>query len=107
MRISYGIEVAEENDPYVDAVEKGVASFNEIFVPGAFLVETFPSLRHIPSWFPGGGFKRLARKWKKIARNMRDSPFERVMGEMVGLPPATWKMEYHRARADLTPHGGR
>ncbi|KAJ8475189.1 hypothetical protein ONZ51_g6728 [Trametes cubensis] len=82
MRVSYGIEVSEKNDPYVTAVEEGVATFNEAFVPGAFLVETFPSLRHIPSWFPGGGFKRIAAEWKKIAHNMRDAPFEKTLEAM-------------------------
>ncbi|KAL7284540.1 hypothetical protein ACG7TL_001832 [Trametes sanguinea] len=79
MRVSYGIDVAEENDPYVAAVEEGVATFNEAFVPGAFLVETFPILRHIPSWFPGGGFKRIAAEWQKIAHNMRDAPFNKTL----------------------------
>lgn len=92
MRVSYGIEVAEENDPYVAAVEEGVATFNEAFVPGAFLVETFPSLRHIPSWFPGGGFKRTAAKWKEIAHNMRDAPFKKTLEAIVSCrctgPPA-------------------
>lgn len=91
MRVSYGIEVSEKNDPYVTAVEEGVATFNEAFVPGAFLVETFPSLRHIPSWFPGGGFKRIAAEWKKIAHNMRDAPFEKTLEAMAStaLPPAS------------------
>ncbi|KAI1790108.1 cytochrome P450 [Ganoderma leucocontextum] len=79
MRISYGIKVADENDQYVTAVEAGVATFNEAFVPGAFLVETFPILKHIPAWFPGAGFKRTAAAWKDIAHNMRDAPFEKTM----------------------------
>ncbi|TBU23430.1 cytochrome P450 [Dichomitus squalens] len=79
MRISYGIEVVDEQDPYVAAVERGVASFNEAFVPGAFLVETFPVLKKLPDWFPGAGFKRTAAAWKKIAHNMRDAPFEKMM----------------------------
>ncbi|KAI0357869.1 CyP450 monooxygenase [Trametes cingulata] len=79
MQVSYGIEIAEENDPYVTAVEEGVATFNEALVPGAFLVETFPILQYIPSWFPGGGFKRKAAKWQKIAHNMRDAPFEKTL----------------------------
>ncbi|KAI0634017.1 CyP450 monooxygenase [Trametes polyzona] len=83
MRVSYGIEVADENDPYVYAAEEAVATFNLAFVPGAFLVETFPILRHIPSWFPGGGFKRLAAKWQKIAHSMRDTPFKKTL-EAVG-----------------------
>ncbi|KAI0705584.1 cytochrome P450 [Earliella scabrosa] len=82
MRISYGIEVANENDEYAQAVEDGVATFNLAFVPGAFLVETFPSLMHVPSWLPGGGFKRLAAAWQKIAHRMRDKPFERTVEAM-------------------------
>ncbi|KAI0767202.1 CyP450 monooxygenase [Fomes fomentarius] len=82
MRISYGIEVADENDEYAKAVEDGVGTFNLAFVPGAFFVETFPSLRHIPSWFPGGRFKRLAAGWKTLAHGMRDKPFERVLQKM-------------------------
>ncbi len=83
MRISYGIEVADENDEYAKAVEDGVGTFNLAFVPGAFLVETFPSLRHIPSWFPGGRFKWIAAGWKKLAHGMRDKPFELVLQKMV------------------------
>ena len=83
MRISYGIEVADENDEYAKAVEDGVATFNLAFVPGAFLVETFPSLMYVPSWLPGGGFKRLAAAWQKIAHRMRDKPFERTVEAIV------------------------
>ncbi|KAI0768267.1 CyP450 monooxygenase [Trametes elegans] len=79
MRVSYGIDVADEDDPYVAAVEEGVATFNEAFVPGAFLVETFPVLRHVPRWFPGGGFKRTAAAWRAIAHHMRDAPFARTL----------------------------
>ena len=76
MRISYGVEVAEENDPYVTAVEEGVATFNLAFVPGAFLVETFPSLMRIPSWFPGAAWKRQAEKWSEERAGMVNEPFE-------------------------------
>ena len=85
MRISYGIEVKDEDDQYVAAVETGVATFNEAFVPGAFLVETFPILKHIPDWFPGAGFKRTVAAWKDIAHNMRDAPFEKTMESWVRL----------------------
>ncbi|KAM5539745.1 hypothetical protein V8D89_006558 [Ganoderma adspersum] len=79
MRIAYGIEVADEGDQYVAAAEAASATFSEAFVPGAFLVETFPILSNIPNWFPGANFKRKAAAWKKIAHNMRDAPFETTM----------------------------
>ena len=85
MRLSYGIAVAEENDQYVNAVEAGVATFNEVFVPGAFLVETFPILNRLPTWFPGAAFKRTAATWKKIAHHMRDAPFDKTVESFVSL----------------------
>ncbi|PIL29320.1 cytochrome P450 [Ganoderma sinense ZZ0214-1] len=83
MRIAYGIKVIDEKDPYVEAIEAGSAAFTEAFVPGAFLVDTFPILRHIPGWFPGAEFKQKAAAWKKIAHNMRDAPFEMTMESLV------------------------
>ena len=85
MRIAYGMKVMDEGDPYVEAVEAGSAAFGEAFVPGAFLVETFPILRHIPDWFPGAAFKRKAAAWKKIAHHMRDAPFERTLECLVSI----------------------
>ena len=82
MRISYGIKV-QDGDEYASVAEDAVWTFALAFVPGKFPVETFPSLMRIPSWFPGGGFKRVAAEWKKIAHHMRDMPFERVMEAMV------------------------
>ena len=42
-------------------------------VPGAYLVETLPALRYLPSWFPGAGFQREAaeiRNWSYNDINM-------------------------------------
>ncbi len=89
MRIAYGIKVVDEEDQYVAAVEAGSAAFCEAFVPGAFLVETFPSLKHIPDLFPGAGFQRKAAAWKKIAHSMRDGPFEATMESWVS-PHDPW-----------------
>ncbi|KAI0754704.1 cytochrome P450 [Daedaleopsis nitida] len=82
LRISYGIQVGDEHDQYVIANEEALDGFTQAFVPGKFLVETFSSLRFIPSWFPGGGFKRIAAGWKKLTVKMRDMPFEHIMAEM-------------------------
>ena len=83
MRISYGIEVADENDEYATAVEVGVATFNRAFVPGAFLVETFPSMRYIPSWFPGAGWKKKAEYWRYINDLVASGPWDTVKEQMV------------------------
>jgi hypothetical protein len=42
---------------------------------GAFLIDVFPSLRHIPPGFPGGGFHALAAKWAKAFNDMVEVPY--------------------------------
>lgn len=51
--IAYGIDVQEDNDPYVDAAERALVSLGLGIAPGVFLVESIPALKYIPEWFPG------------------------------------------------------
>ena len=40
--------------------------------PGNFwLVDTFSILKHIPAWFPGAGFQRVARSGRELVDSMR------------------------------------
>ncbi|KAF8994704.1 cytochrome P450 [Cyathus striatus] len=80
--ITYGLEVQPSNDPYIQMAEAGVQPLLEASVPGAFLVDTFPFFKYIPSWFPGAEFKRKAREWRKLARSMVDIPFAATMEAM-------------------------
>ena len=52
MKLLYDIQVADENDEYIAKVERFMVGFNEALVPGNFLVEFFPVLRHLPAWLP-------------------------------------------------------
>ncbi|KAI0642617.1 cytochrome P450 [Trametes meyenii] len=82
MRLVYGIEVADHNDKYIGIAERGADIYIKITVPGRYLVETFPFLRHIPSWFPGATFKREAKAWKPEVYALRDAAFDHVKREM-------------------------
>ncbi|EEB93759.1 hypothetical protein MPER_07547, partial [Moniliophthora perniciosa FA553] len=75
MSVAYGIEIQPHKDPYVTLAEDGVEPLLVALVPGAFLVDAFPFLKHIPSWFPGAGFKKKARLWKELALKMVNEPF--------------------------------
>jgi len=44
-------------------------------VPGLYLVDMFPILKHLPWWFPGAGFKRQAAEWSKLPRALVEMPF--------------------------------
>ncbi|THU85007.1 cytochrome P450 [Dendrothele bispora CBS 962.96] len=75
MKLAYGIEVQEKNDPFVELIEQANDNFSLATKPGAFLVDVFPSLRNIPAGFPGGGFHALAAKWAKGFNDMVEVPY--------------------------------
>lgn len=73
--VAYGIKALPTNDPFIDAAERGMDSLAHAMKPGAFLVDTFPILRYIPSWFPGARFQRFAKSSKILADGMVERPF--------------------------------
>ncbi|EAU87092.1 OrdA protein [Coprinopsis cinerea okayama7 len=76
LRITYGYEVVQDgNDPLVDLIEGANENFNAATLPGAFVVDFFPSLLNLPEWLPGMGFKETARKWRKDTDAMVEVPF--------------------------------
>ena len=49
LKILYDIDVEDEDDVYVEISEQALAGAVEGLVPGKFLVEFLPFLRHVPS----------------------------------------------------------
>ena len=47
---------------------------------------SYRTVLRMPSWFPGAGFKRHARKWSPIVDNAIQSAFDKVKGELVSPP---------------------
>lgn len=35
-------------------------------------------MKYVPSWFPGAGFKRLAREWRANLETVADKPYDFV-----------------------------
>lgn len=83
MKVLYSIDVKDENDVYVGISEEAVAGAAEGLVPGRFLVEVLPFLRHIPPWFPGAASQRLWAKWRAAAHRLKNVPFEHAKTKMV------------------------
>ena len=83
MKIGYGISVQESDDPYISIAEVVLKGAGEAGVPGAFLVDLFPILKYVPSWFPGAGFQKKAAYWKEAANIMAEKPFRHVQEQLV------------------------
>ncbi|KAJ7445544.1 cytochrome P450 [Mycena galericulata] len=89
LRITYGIEVQEQEDPFVTLIEKANDNFNVATVPGAFLVDVFPVLLQIPEFL--APFKRTARVWARATRQMVEEPYLFVRRQMtVGTAPISF-----------------
>lgn len=83
--MTYGKKVLGLNDPYVRLVETVSEGSNKAALPGAWWVEFFPFLRHIPDWVPGIAFKRFIQKYIPLVKAMRDRPFDEVLAAIVSL----------------------
>ena len=86
MDIAYGIEVQDSGDRYISLAEEVMNAGNEVSTPGAFLVDLFPILVYIPSWFPGAGFQKKAAHWRKLGTTLTEKPFRYVQEQLVGEP---------------------
>ena len=84
MKITYGIDVQESDDPYILVAEEIRRGVIEAGTPGVSWVDVFPMLNHIPSWFPGAGFQKKAAHWKGLAKAVIENPFRYVKEQLVG-----------------------
>ncbi|KAF8210798.1 cytochrome P450 [Mycena galopus ATCC 62051] len=75
MDITYGIDVRYSDDQYIRIAEEAMHGLSVASIPGAFLVDTIPWLKHVPSWVPGAGFKHKAAQWKQVTRELLELPF--------------------------------
>ena len=83
MKIGYGIAVQESDDPYISIAEMVFTGAVEAAIPGAFLVDSIPILKYVPSWFPGAGFQKKAALVREAAKIMTDKPFRHVQEQLV------------------------
>jgi len=75
LKVAYGYQVKDDNDPLVQLLEEGFKSAGRLNVPGKYWVEFMPFLRYIPDWFPGAGFKVEAKKVGTELSNIELGPF--------------------------------
>jgi hypothetical protein len=83
MKIGYGITVQDSDDPYISNAERALNGIAEAGIPGTFLVDLFPILKYVPSWFPGASFQKKAAGWRELLNKMAEKPFRHVQEQLV------------------------
>lgn len=82
---AYGIPVDDPHDPYLELSREALHALSEAAIPGTYLVDTFPMLKHVPGWFPGAGFRRKAAYERNLVERMVKQPLEFVKMSMVSI----------------------
>ncbi|QRV77175.1 cytochrome P450 family protein [Ceratobasidium sp. AG-Ba] len=72
----YGYQPEYPHDELVDLVKGASHKLGQATNPGIFYVNAIPSLKYVPSWFPGAGWKRKAKLWRIEKDRMVNEPFE-------------------------------
>ena len=83
LRTTYGYRIQEENDPYVQLLEKAAKNFTIATKAGNFLVNIFPSLLKLPHWAPGTGFRKVAKEWRSDTEAMVELPYANCLKGIV------------------------
>ncbi|OKL57715.1 hypothetical protein UA08_06907 [Talaromyces atroroseus] len=83
LKIAYGYTTEQHKlDPLVGLAGQAMDQFAHAGVPGAWMVDIFPFLRHLPDWFPGTGFKQIARQWGASLTELTERPYAFVKQQM-------------------------
>ncbi|PAV17544.1 cytochrome P450 [Pyrrhoderma noxium] len=83
MRATFGyVTERRKPDPAIKIAEQLSADFGTSIQPGRWLVDYFPILRYVPSWVPGGDFKRVAQVFRKTLEESLDRPLAFVKMQM-------------------------
>jgi len=108
MSMTYGIDVKSVDDRFLDANLKAAHAMAAAVAPGKFLADVIPIcacicvqivtykhltkpsvVRYVPDWFPGTGFKALAKEVREKFKISVDGPFEHVKNAMKVCPRST------------------
>ncbi|KAJ3534086.1 hypothetical protein NMY22_g7073 [Coprinellus aureogranulatus] len=76
MRVAYGFEDAPTNAEIIRDVDTVINAFGECSVPGKYLVNSFPILKHVPAWAPGAGFQTYMKGLAVKSRNICTTPLQ-------------------------------
>lgn len=82
MQITYGYHVTTDDDPFIEIVETNNALSAKAMAPGRYLVDSFPFLRFIPSWFPGAHFHAELKEFQRYLNRENEIPYRWVREQM-------------------------
>ena len=112
LSITYGIDIKSTDDKFLNANVEASHALATVLVPGKFLADTIPIctclciqtvtykrltnpliVRYLPDWFPGTGFKALAKEARDKFKVSIDAPLEYVKNTMKVRPRSSLRSD--------------
>ncbi|KAF9002579.1 cytochrome P450 [Cyathus striatus] len=82
MASGYGLEVKDKNNRFVSMAEEALEGLSEAGIPGRFVVDLVPLLKHIPFWIPGAGFLKFAAHMKQVNHSVEVEAWNEVKEQL-------------------------
>ncbi|KAG9093876.1 hypothetical protein FRC06_011332, partial [Ceratobasidium sp. 370] len=79
MHSVYGLEIDGPNDVFLLKLRETVDNTSKALLPS---INAFPALVRVPDWFPGTGWKQVAKEWREQKDDTIDSPYNWAKSEM-------------------------
>ncbi|KAL0949262.1 hypothetical protein HGRIS_009340 [Hohenbuehelia grisea] len=77
--VAYALEVKDASDEYITHTETTLQAITAATMPGRYLVDFFPIMKHLPSFF---AFQREGKRIKAMTAHLMDYPLGRVRQEI-------------------------
>ncbi|KAG5653466.1 hypothetical protein H0H81_000235 [Sphagnurus paluster] len=81
MKMAYGYTLTED-DFFIKLAEEASQISGLATAPGKWLVDYYPLLRFVPSFFPGAGWKRQGEAWRERLNALSGVPHAWVKAQM-------------------------
>ncbi|CAE6354303.1 unnamed protein product [Rhizoctonia solani] len=71
----YGYTVEDAHDPFVQDNATAIENFSVAAIPGNFMVNFIPWLKHVPDWLPGTQWKANLKEWRRLKDCVSSVPY--------------------------------
>ncbi|KAJ2990652.1 hypothetical protein NUW58_g2843 [Xylaria curta] len=97
LKIVYGYTVEPHKpDPLVQLADKAMIQFAASTVPGSWMVDIIPSLKYIPEWMPGTGWKKTMKEWRATLEETAEKPLQFAQHRIAnGDPVKSFVADFH------------
>jgi cytochrome P450 len=89
LTLAYGYSVQDGSDALLKLARDASFTVEEAVQPGRWMVDSFPALRFVPTWFPGASWKRIGASFREIFDRFRNVPFAWTKEQIVCIPVRT------------------